>query len=58
MEFSLKPTQIKSNKTGKTYDCYKLKLGDFERLVFPQGNMERNYLKQYCGSGLSTEVKL
>lgn len=58
MEFSLKPTKIKSNKTGKEYDAFKLTYGDFEHVFFANGRMELNYLRNYLGEGVATEVKV
>lgn len=57
MNFSLKPTTIKSKKTGKEYQAYKLTLGDFEKIFFPVGNMERNYLANNVGDGIEVEVE-
>lgn len=57
MNFSLKPTTIKSKKTGKEYLAYKLTLGDFEKIFFPVGNMERNYLANNVGDGIEVEVE-
>lgn len=53
MEFSVKPTVIKSKKTNKDYRGYVLTIGDFQKLFFPNGRMESTYLERVVGNGVN-----
>lgn len=57
MILSIKPFSGTS-KEGKSYNCFKLVIGDFEHLIFPRGNMESKYLDQALGqAGIECELK-
>lgn len=56
MEFSLKPITITSKKNGKKYEAYNLTVGDYQKLLFPVGNMERNYLERVVGNGVEAVI--
>lgn len=56
MEFSLKPILITSKKNNKQYQAYSLVVGDFQKLIFPVGRMETNYLAKVIGDGISCEI--
>ncbi len=49
VSISLEKVTSKSKKTGNDYTAYKLCLGDYETLLFPKSNMERNYLNRLVG---------
>ena len=58
MELSIKPQLITSKKTNKQYKAYVLTIGDFQKLFFPTGRMETNYLEKAIGDGLSYEIEV
>lgn len=43
-----------SKKTGKEFHCFKLSLGDWETLIFPQTQFEYKYLAELIGSGIKS----
>lgn len=55
MEFSVKPQIITSKKTNKQYKAYILTIGDFQKMFFPTGRMETNYLERVVGDGIEYE---
>lgn len=40
-----------SKKSGKEFDAFQLKIGDYETLLFPTSRMERNYLIRLIDEG-------
>lgn len=46
------PYQGKSSKTGQTFNCFKLEIGDWETFIFPKTKFEYKYLSDLIGEGL------
>lgn len=52
IDVTIEKIKSKSRKTGNDYEAYKLSLGDYETLLFPKSNMERNYLDRIVNNEL------
>ena len=51
VNIELQKYQGTSKKTNKSFDAFKLVIGDFETLIFPRSPMEKNYLNRLIDEG-------